>query len=640
TGSSVYGSTLLPGAVTLSGVVNGDSVSTASVVINTTGLLSGGGQLKVGSHLGIQSVSGVLSGAGAANYTFAGASGNYTVTPKTLTGLISARNSEYGANLVNGTVSLSGLVSGDNVIPDNTVSIALAAANQSTSGYLKAGSYTGIQTAPATLTGTDIANYTYSGATGDYTVSKATLGGSISPSSSVYGSALVPGAATITTGIVSTVTGTDVVTAGTVSVTTAGNTSTSGKLKAGTYPNKQTLALNGADADNYTFAGTVGDYTVSRLALAGVLGAGSSAYGASLVPGAVTFSNKVTGDIVTTATPTVNTSGKTSSSGNLIAGTHNGIQSVSGALSGLDADNYTFTGATANYTVTPLALVGVLGAGSSVYGAALVPGSVTFTNKVTGDNVLPAAVVIDTTGKTSTSGNLKANTYTELQTVSSVLSGTDALNYTFAGVKADYTVSKATLGGSISPSSSVYGSALVPGTATITTGIVSTVTGTDIVTTGTVSVTPASNTSTSGKLKAGTYSQTLTLNGADKDNYTFTDTPGNYIVTPLELTGVIGAGSTVYGATLVPGAVTFSNKVDNDVVTAATPSINISGKTSTSGKLNAGSYTGIQSVGSTLSGADAANYSFSGATGNYEVSKLVLNGSIGDSSSYYSNTLV
>ncbi|MFN6059564.1 MAG: beta strand repeat-containing protein, partial [Burkholderiales bacterium] len=179
TGNTVYGSPLLPGTVTLSGVVNGDSVSPASVVINTSGLLSGGGQLKVGSHLGIQSVSGVLSGAGAANYTFAGATGNYTVTPKTLTGLISASNSVYGANLVKGTVSLSGLVSGDNVIPDNTVSIALAAANKSTSGNLKAGSYTGIQTAPATLSGTlaDIANYTYTGATGDYTVSKATLGG-------------------------------------------------------------------------------------------------------------------------------------------------------------------------------------------------------------------------------------------------------------------------------------------------------------------------------------------------------------------------------------------------------------------------------------------------------------------------------
>ncbi|NDG15100.1 MAG: hypothetical protein EB110_05520, partial [Betaproteobacteria bacterium] len=569
--------------------------------------MSGGGQLKVGSHLGIQSVSGVLSGAGAANYTFAGASGNYTVTPKTLTGLISARNSEYGANLVNGTVSLSGLVSGDNVIPDNTVSIALAAANQSTSGYLKAGSYTGIQTAPATLTGTDIANYTYTGATGDYTVSKAPLGGSITPSFSVYGAALVPGTATI-----SGVIGTDVVTAGTVSVTIEGSTSTSGKLKAGSY--SQTLALNGADKDNYTFTYTPRNYTVSRLPLVGVLGEGSSAYGASLVPGAVTFSNKVTGDIVTTATPTVNTSGKTSSSGNLIAGTHNGIQSVSGALSGLDADNYTFTGATANYTVTPLALVGVLGAGSSVYGAALVPGSVTFTNKVTGDNVLPAAVVIDTTGKTSTSGNLKANTYPELQTVSSMLSGTDALNYTFAGVKADYTVSKATLGGSISPSSSVYGSALVPGTATITTGIVSTVTGTDVVTTDTVSVTTTPTTvSNSGNLKKGEYDniQTLTLTGNDAGNYTFGGSVGNYTVNAKPITGSITTGTTVYGSDLVPGtaSITSGQVVNGDTVSLGPVSINISGKTSTGGKLKADSYTGIQSVGSTLSGADAANYS-------------------------------
>ena len=186
TGSSVYGSSLTAGAVTLSGVVNGDSVSTDSVAINTSGLLSGAAYLKVGSHLGIQSISSALSGSGAANYSFAGATGDYTVSAKTLTGTISSGSSVYGASLVAGSVSVSGLVSGDTVTPESTVTIDTTG-NTSTSGNLKAGTYTGIQTAAATLTGADAGNYSYSGATGNYTVSTATLGGSITVGSSVYG---------------------------------------------------------------------------------------------------------------------------------------------------------------------------------------------------------------------------------------------------------------------------------------------------------------------------------------------------------------------------------------------------------------------------------------------------------------------
>ncbi|NBX63087.1 MAG: hypothetical protein EBT67_11920, partial [Betaproteobacteria bacterium] len=360
-------------------------------------------------------------------------------------------------------------------------------------------------------------------------------------------------------------------------------------LKAGTYTNKQTLTLSGADAGNYSFGGTVGDYTVTTLSLAGVLGAGSSTYGSSLVPGAVSFSNKVAGDVVSSASVSVTTTGNTSTSGNLKAGTYTGIQSVSGTLSGADAANYTFAGTTGNYTVTPLALVGAIGAGSSVYGASLVSGAVTFSNKVSGDVVNPDTVTISTAGNTSTSGNLKAGSYSGIQSVSGTLSGTDAANYTFAGTTGNYTVSKATLGGNITSGTSVYGAALSPGSATITTGILSSGTGTDVVTAGTVSVTTTGNTSNSGNLKAGTYTnkQTLALNGADAGNYSFGGTVGDYTVTTLSLAGVLGAGSSVYGSSLVPGAVTFSNKVSGDIVTAATPTINTTGNTSTSGNLKA-----------------------------------------------------
>ena len=68
------------------------------------------------------------------------------------------------------------------------------------------------------------------------------------------------------------------------------------------------LLQQGGLPANYSFGGTVGNYTVSTLSLAGVLGAGSTVYGASLLPGAVTFSNKMGADVVTAATPTISTS--------------------------------------------------------------------------------------------------------------------------------------------------------------------------------------------------------------------------------------------------------------------------------------------------------------------------------------------
>jgi hypothetical protein len=176
----------------------------------------------------------------------------------------------------------------------------------------------------------------------------ALTGAAIGASSSVYASALVPGAVSF-----GNVVGADIVT-NTASVNT-GATSTSGNFVAGTYT-QSTGALGGADAGNYTVAPftSAANYTITRLALTGTaIGASSSVYASALAPGAVSFSNVAGADIVTN-TASVNT-GATSTSGNFVAGTY--TQST-GALGGADAGNYTvapFTSA-ANYTISQRAL--------------------------------------------------------------------------------------------------------------------------------------------------------------------------------------------------------------------------------------------------------------------------------------------
>ena len=469
-GSKVYdGSSAMPGTYLTGLGVNGETFA-------LTGAGSPGnlGNKNVQSGSTLNSVLGLLLGTSSnggltGNYSDLSTTGSsISVTPKALTGSIVPGSSAYGASLAPGAATLSGVISGDSV---TTGAVALnTTGNTSTSGHLKAGSYTGIESVSSTLSGADAGNYTFAGATGNYSVTPVALTGSVAPGNSAYGASLAPGTASL-----SGVLPGDSVTAatGAVAVNTTGNTSTSGHLKAGSYTGIESVnaTLSGTDAGNYTFAGAIGNYSVTPVALTGSIAPGSSAYGATLVPGATTLSGVLSGDFVAPATVTVNTTGNTSTSGHLKAGSYTGIESVSATLSGTDAGNYTFAGASGNYSVGPVTLTGSIAPGSSAYGATLVPGAATLSGVLSGDFVAPGAVAVNTTGSTSTSGHLRAGSYTGIESVSSALSGTDAGNYTFAGAIGNYSVSTLSLPiNGITASNKVYDttpSASLLGTASV-----------------------------------------------------------------------------------------------------------------------------------------------------------------------------
>ena len=530
TGSSVYGSSLNPGTASLTNVVStkvGTDDVSASIGVNTSGNTSTSGNLNAGSYTGIESITG-LSGVDANNYTFAGITGNYNVSQLALSG--SDERGRFGLRIViesgdGGT--LTNVVSTGTGTDDVSASIGVnTSGNTSTSGNLNAGSYTGIESITG-LSGADANNYTFAGITGNYNVSQLALSGTISTGSSVYGSSLNPGTASLTN-VVSTGTGTDDVSVAGTAVNTTGNLSTSGNLNAGSYTGiEYVTGLDGADANNYTFAGITGNYNVSKLALSGSISTGSSVYGSSLNPGTASLTNVVstgTGTDDVSASIGVNTTGNLSTSGNLNAGSYRAWGHVTG-LSGADANNYTFAGLTGNYNVSQLALSGTISTGSSVYGSALNPGTASLTNVVstgtgTDDVYIPQVAAVNTTG------NLEHERQFERgqlhgHPVRNRFDGADANNYTFAGVTGDYNVSKLALSGSISTGSSVYGSALNPGTASLT-NVVSTGTGTDDVS-ASIGVNTSGNTSTSGNLNAGSYTgiESITgLSGASANNYT------------------------------------------------------------------------------------------------------------------------
>src|SRR5580658_6829877 len=346
-----------------------------------------------------------------------------------------------------------------------------------------------------------------------------------------------------------------------------GTVSYSGTAQTATNVGSYVIAPGGlySNQGGYIISYANGTLTIDPLALTGTIATGSSVYGSALNPGAVTFTNLVGSDQLS-ATVAVNTAGHTSTSGHLNAGSYTGIESVS-SLTGADAGNYTFAGVTGNYTVGQLALTGTLATGSSVYGAALTPGAATLSGVLSGDLVSAGTVAVNTTGNTSTSGHLNAGSYTGIESVSS-LTGADAGNYTFAGVTGNYTDGQLALTGTLATGSSVYGAALTPGAATLS-GVLSG----DLVSAGTVAVNTTGNTSTSGHLNAGSYTgieSVSSLTGADAGNYTFAGVTGNYTVGQLALTGTLATGSSVYGAALTPGAATLSGVLSGDLVSAGT----------------------------------------------------------------------
>src|SRR5580700_668071 len=311
-------------------------------------------------------------------------------------------------------------------------------------------------------------------------------------------------------------------------------------------------------------------------------------------------------------TPSANLLGTVSYSGTAQTATNVGSYVIAPGGLYSNQGGYIISYANGTLTIDPLALTGTVATGSSVYGSALKPGAVTFTNLV-GSDQLGATVAVNTTGNTSTSGHLSAGSYTGIESVSS-LTGADAGNYTLAGVTGNYTVGQLALTGTLASGSSVYSAALTPGAATLS-GVVSG----DLLSAGAVAVNTTGNTSTSGHLSAGSYTgieSVSSLTGADAGNYTLAGVTGNYTDRPRALTGTLASGSSVYSAALTPGAATLSGVVSGDLLSAGAVAVNTTGNTSTSGHLSAGSYTGIESV-SSLTGADAGNYTLAGVTGNY-----------------------
>lgn len=161
---------------------------------------------------------------------------------------------------------------------------------------------------------------------------------------------------------------------------------------------------------------------VNKLALTGSIAQSTTTYGDPLAAGTVNLSGKVGTDVVDANGVTFNTAGLTSTSGNLKAGTHADVQSVT-ALSGTDKDNYTFADVKGDYKVNQKPLTALYAANNKEFdGNTNAVVAATLKDIIAGDKV-----TANHTGAKFASPNVGTNISVTVEGISLV--GADASNY-------------------------------------------------------------------------------------------------------------------------------------------------------------------------------------------------------------------
>jgi filamentous hemagglutinin family protein len=559
-GSSTYGTLASPGVVF--DTVNGDSVTGSLGLLdfssNPVALAAktpAGGYAVVVNSIG---------GSGAGNYVLA-TSGNtlglLTVNQKTLTYSFGAATSTYGT-LANPLLTLTGVVSGDDVSGVTLVNATPLAANTSAGSYI---------TAMTTLSGTTAGDYVLAGSgnhNGSLTISPKTITYSLANSTATYGDGVVYGAVTLN-GLV----GGD----STPSTTLSLAQTTSSSPDVGSYTEQAALTASSnyvlATSGNSqgTFSVTKRPVTISGIVLPFAGGGLTYGYKPSDLSTQASVSNTANGDVITGAltTPTL----PVSTGGYIRVGTY--TFPASSVLTGAKAGDYTVDVAGSvggTLTINAKAITAnTITVANNTYGLTMTVGSATFTGLLSGDTVLGQGVSLFSGSTPITAGpQTPAGSYTA---VANGITGADAGNYTFsAGSGTTVAINPKTLTWSISQGNGVYGSNPTLGTATLI-GLV----GSDQVA-GTVAL---NGVTLSNQMNVATYAQTVAgLTGAAAANYSVGGgTDAGLKITPKMLGFTLANQNITYGddESNIPNLVQLTGVLSGDSVSMVLSLFPVSG---------------------------------------------------------------
>ncbi len=253
--SSVYGAALVPNGsltVSYSGFVNGDgpsSLTTLPVVTNAA---------TAGSPVGTYAL--IPSGAASANYSIQYVSGNYTITPASLTITAVSQDMLYGSAVPPLSASYSGFVNGDNASSLTTrPTLTTTATSASPTG-----------TYPISVFGAVDANYNINYQGGTLTVTGAVLTITPNPASMTYGGS-VPHLSVSYSGFIN---GDN---ASNLTVQPTATTTATAASPAGVYP----ITASGAVDANYTIVYSPGTLTINPATLVVSAQPATKQYGAA-----------------------------------------------------------------------------------------------------------------------------------------------------------------------------------------------------------------------------------------------------------------------------------------------------------------------------------------------------------------------
>ena len=517
-----------------------------------------------GGPYAIDIANGSLASPSGYQFAFSGA-GNVTVDPKALTGTATTTTKTYDGNSTgSGTISLSGVVTGDTVDASGTFTFV-----DKNAGLGKTVDLTG-----ATLTGTDAGNYTLTvPATTVGDILQRTITGTGSVDTKTYdGNATGSGMITLS-GVVG---GDDLGAAGTFTF----SDKNAGIGKAVTLSG---ITLTGADAGNYTV--TVPGALLADIlqkAISGTVSVTTKTYdGNATGSGTVDLGGVVVGDDLA-ASATLTFSDKNAGTGKTVT--------VSGAtLSGADAGNYTVTlPASALGDILQKAITGTATVGTKTYdGNTNGSGSIVLNGVVAGDDVGGSA--------TFAFSDKNAGTGKTVTVAGGTLNGADAGNYTLtlpASVLGDI-LQKAITGTATVATKTYDGNTNDSGTVALS-GVVA---GDDVG--GSATFTFDDKNAGADKIVAVSGAM---LSGTDAGNYTVTlpaSVSGDILQKAITGTSTV-ATKTYDGNAQGSGTITLSGVVAGDNLGA--------NGTFTFSDKNAGTDKTVTLSGVTLSGADAGNY--------------------------------
>ncbi|RFP24403.1 filamentous hemagglutinin N-terminal domain-containing protein [Duganella sp. BJB488] len=348
------------------------------------------------------------------------------------------------------------------------------------------------------------------------------------------------------------------------------------------------IALNGADAGNYTLASTSAATTagITARTLTATASGVTRVYDGTTAAVATLGDNRVQGDQLTlTASGAAAYADKNAGSGKAL--------SVTGvALSGADAGNYVLASNTANGTgtVTQKALTVAATGSDKVYdGTAAARVDYTDSGRIVGDQFI--------IGGTASYADKNVGTGKHITITGIALSGTDAGNYAVASATLDASggITARALNVGIASAGKVY-----DGTTSAIVGMTDDRVGGDVLSFASNAASYADKNVGSGKTVSVSG---IALSGADAGNYTLSNTGATTRadITPRTLT-VTGSGvSKVYDGTAAASVTFADTRVGGDQLNVTVGSASYVDK-------NVDAHKALTFSGVALSGVDSGNY--------------------------------